>query len=615
MGALRPRSLRLGGPVPQRLAPTVHARSALLARSQLRPAARGRPVGALTVSGDASVGGKYDYIVVGGGTAGCILANRLTAAGDKRVLVLEAGPIDTSFNVTTPAGIARLFMSDLDWNLFSNKQEKAGQREIYLARGKLMGGSSCTNATLYLRGDASDYDEWGVAGWGAKEALEWFKKSEDNARGRSEHHGVGGVMSVEDPRYRNDLYDRFFGAAQDVGLPRNPDFNDWRFGQMGFGEFQVTQKRGVRADLYSRCLKPAMRRKNLQVEPNAVVTKVEVDKQNGELRVVGVTYAPNGKDGARVSVELAAGGEVLLSAGAVHSPHILMLSGIGPRASLQQAGVDLTIDLPAVGQHLQDHPAVLSAFRMKSEHADKAMTTKVYNKKGKVRKRTILNYLLRRRGPLTTTGCDRGAFVDTTGSGRADLQMRFPAGYALDPDGVGSYVKFAELTEKGEAWPPGITFQVIACRPKSRGSIGLKSKDPFEAPTLDPGFLTDEAGADRATLRAGLRLSRRMTTSRQLAPLLWYEGYPGPNVTSDDQLDEYISKTLHSANALVGSCRMGSPGNGSSVVGPDLAVHGVSGLRVVDASVMPVIPGGQTGAPTAMIAERAAHMILKGSSA
>ncbi|GMH38701.1 hypothetical protein BSKO_06585 [Bryopsis sp. KO-2023] len=554
-------------------------------------------------------GKQYDYVVVGGGTAGCVLANRLSADESKNVLVLEAGPVKSDMTVKTPAGIVRLFKSAFDWNLYTTRQTQLDDRYLYLARGKLIGGSSCTNATLYHRGTAEDYDNWGVEGWGSKDVLEWFKKVEANSRGESEVHGANGFMSVEDPRYSNRLFENFFRAAEEVGLKENKDFNDWRHSQEGYGNFQVTQDKGVRADMFTNALKPVLGRSNLDVQGGAITTKVVFEEGAGGTKAVGVEYALGGIDGAKESASLAPGGEVLMCAGAIHSPSILMLSGIGPKSTLENLDIPVVADLEGVGQNLQDHPACLSAFKLKPQYESWCVTDHVYNNHGGIRKRALLNYLLFKRGPLATTGCDRGAFVSTTGSGQPDLQMRFTAGFALDPDGVSAYVRFGELLEQGEKWPGGVTFQNIACRPKSKGSVTLSSDDPFASPKINIGYLTDPEGEDARVLREGLKLSRKMASSEAWGKYLEEERFPGADKASDEALDQYVRDTLHSANAVVGSCRMGVEKGDGSVVDPELKVHGIEGLRVVDASVIPVIPGGQTGAPVIMLADRIASKL------
>eukprot|EP01026_Neomeris_dumetosa_P077708 TRINITY_DN8391_c1_g2_i5.p1 TRINITY_DN8391_c1_g2~~TRINITY_DN8391_c1_g2_i5.p1 ORF type:complete len:617 (-),score=85.60 TRINITY_DN8391_c1_g2_i5:159-2009(-) len=563
---------------------------------------------------------KYDYIIVGGGTAGCVLANRLSENSDKKVLVLEAGSDNKSFIVKAPAGIAKLFKSALDWNLYTREQPTADNRNLYLARGKLLGGSSSTNATLYLRGSAADYDAWKIPEWGSKEALEWFKLCEDNpqmADDNPAYHSKGGSMHVERPNYKSKLFPLFFSACEEVGMIPNPDFNDWSVSQEGYGAFQVSQIKGRRADAYRQYLKPVLNRENLNVVVGAQTTKIETEPTSATNKspiTRGVTFQ---RDNSTFSVELKEGGEVILCGGAVHSPHLLMLSGIGPKSSLTDFQISNVVDLPGVGSNLLDHPACLSAFRMSSEANKeyKTVTDEASLSSGSVRPRALLNFILRGKGALTTTGCDRGAFVrtDAADSSLPDLQFRFPPGYAINPDGVGSYVDFGRLRAEGkmDKWPPGITFQIIACRPKSKGKIQLKSNDPLTPPDIDVAYLSDKEGKDLKTLINGLKLSRKLAAAKSFEGILEYEKWPGPEVQSDEDLHAYIEKTIHSANSLVGTCKMGSDPSQGAVVGSDLKVHGVQNLRVVDASVIPVIPGGQTAAATVMVAERASNMISK----
>ncbi|KAL6758730.1 GMC oxidoreductase-domain-containing protein [Haematococcus lacustris] len=561
-------------------------------------------------------GTKFDYIVVGGGTAGCVLANRLTADGTKSALVLEAGPSGDSLEIGVPAGIARLFRHPvLDWGLNSSTQKPLTSREVYLARGKALGGSSCTNATLYHRGSPADYDSWGLEGWKAKDLVDWFISAENYGNAPAPFHGVGGIMQTEQPRYQNPLHEAFFRACQAAGLPENTDFNDWSRPQAGYGEFQVTQRNGHRADMYRTYLKPAMTRGNLKVLTGMRTTKLQFEHSSspGSLpRTVGVEFSPaNDSFGDRFSAQLAPEGQVLLCAGAVHSPHLLQLSGVGPRQALAEHGIPLVADLQGVGANLQDHPATLFAARTDDKFDNLAVTSQAYDRSSNVRITALLQYLLQRRGPLATTGCDHGAFLSTTGKGEPDLQIRFVPGFALDPDAIQSYIKFGENKKHGIAWPCGITMQLLAVRPHSVGSVGLKSSDPFAAPAVDIGYYSGAGEKDLITLREGLKIARRIAEASPLSEYGTSERYPGPRATSDADLDEFIRKTTCSGNALVGTCRMGPASDSSTVVShTDMSVHGVAGLRVVDASVMPRIPGGQTGAPTVMIAERVAAMLV-----
>eukprot|EP00891_Asterochloris_glomerata_P004901 jgi/Astpho2/4901/Aster-05830 len=555
---------------------------------------------------------RYDYIVIGGGTAGCVLGNRLTADGSKKVLILEAGVPNTSFDVKVPAALTRLFKSNLDWNLYSKRQEQLADRNIYVARGKLLGGSSSTNATLYHRGTAEDYDSWGVPGWGSKDALEWFLACEDNDLGaRAGVHGIGGTMHVENPRYQNPLHDVFFQAAKEKGLTFNPDFNDWNTPQTGYGEFQVAQDRGERADMFRQYLKPAMNRSNLTVLTGAKTLKIETEQHSGKPAARAVKFSTKGPAGQIHTAELAEGGEVLLAAGAVHTPQILQLSGIGPKQALQEQGIPVVADVAGVGENLQDHPACLSSFIVNEESGPISVTDEIYGPSGRLRLKAVLNWLVRRRGPLTTTGCDHGAFVNTLGGKQADLQLRFVPASSLNNDGVSAYRDFADLKSSGVKWPTGFTFQIIAVRPESKGKIGLKSDDPWDSPAILPQYLTDKQGRDAATLRNGVKLSREMAGAPAFKQYVKEELWPGTGVQSDDQIDEYIRSSLHSANAVVGSCRMGQSASEGAVVDTELRVYGVRNLRIIDASVLPVIPGGQTGAATVMVAERGSALLTR----
>jgi len=557
---------------------------------------------------------KYDAIIVGGGTAGCVLADRLSADQSKKVLVLEAGGKGDTWETAVPAAITRLFAHPvLDWGLKSVNQKELTEREVYVARGKALGGSSCTNATLYHRGSAADYDSWGLEGWKSDELVKWFVQAENFEDGPgAPYHGVGGTMNVERPRYDTPMHENFFKACANAGLPANPDFNNWDRPQAGYGEFQVTQKRGERADMNRMYLKPAMVRPNLKVVTGARTTKVMFDRAAGMLpKAVGVQFSQGGNAASDIlSAQLAEGGEVLLCSGAVHSPALLQLSGIGPAAQLQQLGIEVVSDLPGVGQNLQDHPAALLGCLTSEEYDDLALTSQIYDKKFNIRLGSVMQYLLSKSGPLATTGCDHGAFLSTTGSGEPDLQMRFIPAFSLDPDGVQAYIKFGELKRLGESWPCGVTMQLLAVRPKSRGSVGLRSRDPFSAPAIDLNYYSDPEGADIRTVREGIRMARNIFQQQPLASYIVEERWPGPQVQDDADLDAFIRSSTCSGNALVGTCRMGKPDDPGAVVSStDLSVRGVSGLRVVDASVIPRIPGGQTGAATVMIAERAAAMM------
>jgi len=550
-------------------------------------------------------GRKYDAIVVGGGAAGCVLARRLTEDADKHVLLLEAGSTQDTPLLAVPAGITRLFKNaSLDWDTYARSAAQLWDREVYLARGKVLGGSTSTNATLYHRGAKKDYDGWNVPGWSGEDVLPWFNACEDNEQGKGTYRGTEGPVRVEHPRYKNPLYAKYFQASEEVGMVHNPEFNDWSKSQEGYGAFQVTQKRGRRWDAYKAYLEPALERENLQVITNAHVKKVVFDGK----KAVGVEFNVGGRGMSASVGELKPDGEVILACGAINSPHLLLLSGVGPEEQMREHGIELVQALEGVGKNLQDQPACLTAY-LGSKNV--SVTDHVYNEKGSIRKRAILNYLLFRRGPLATTGCDHGAFVRSkaaTGD-LPDLQLRYPPGCALDADGVSSYVKFGMMKQAGIKWPSGMTFQVIACRPKSKGSLSLRSDNPFDRPWVDHGYLTDPQGSDLASLIEGIKLTREMAGSPAFGDFVEEEIHPGSQVTSDGDIEAYIRRTLHSANAIVGTCALGVNPLQGAVVDGQLKVHGLQGIRVVDSSVIPVIPGGQTAAPTFMIAERAAAIV------
>jgi choline dehydrogenase-like flavoprotein len=602
---------------------------------------------------------KYDYILVGGGTAACVLANRLTADGRKRVLVLEAGGPGGALETIPPAALVRTFLHPrLDWALYSSPQAALGPREVYLARGRTLGGSSATNATLYLRGSAADYDGWGLDGWRSGDVLPWFVAAENNAAfAEGPYHGKRGLMDVDSPRYQNPLFDDFYASARGAGLGPCDDFNDWSHTQDGFGEYQVTHRKGRRADAFQTYLKPVIGRENLKVVTGARATKIHWLKTRGGAaaggggssgdssspsssssssssrpRAGGVEFAMSpdmrytSSGGARPSTsftaELAQGGEVIMCGGAVATPQLLMLSGVGAQAELRAAGVGAGgsaselagVESPMVGKNLQDHPATLVASLFQERFRELCLTHGIYGRGTRVRLSAVAKLLLWGQGPLTTTGCDRGAFVRTTpDKAQPDLQIRFVAAYALDPDAIASYVRFGKLAAEGKAWPGGASLQLLASRPRSRGSVRLASGDPFAKPVVDLGYFTDAGGEDMATLVAGIRLARRVFERPELARYVESEGWPGASAQTTEELEAYVRRTACSGNAVVGSCRMGASASDSAVDAGDFALRGVDGVRVVDASLLPVLPGGQTGAAVVMAAERAAALLVDGT--
>ena len=520
-----------------------------------------------------------------------------------------------------PGGILRLFKSAWDWDYTSEPDERTGGRGIYLCRGKTIGGSGSTNVLLYNRGSARDYDAWasecGAEGWAAADVLPYFKKAEGRSAalgGADKHHGDAGPFSVDQVRYQNPLSKAFLRACGSAGLRANADFNDWDAPQEGFGRFVVNEKDGERCSAATGYLEPALARENLHVLTGALARRVVFDEGDAKA-ASGVEFALASDDAAAapLAASLAAGGEVLLAGGAINSPHTLMLSGIGPRAELEAHGVPVRKELGGVGANLQDHPAAVVSYTTKKKGVSVTSRIRLLGTR-LPSPSAVLSWLVRRRGPLTSTGCDHGGFFksgapERAGDAEPDLQVRFLAARALSADGMSTFAKFRE----SGGLPDGYSFQSIVARPKSRdaGRVRLASADPTDKPKVEAGYLSDPA--DLATLRAGIKLGRELSASaafERFGPNV--ETFPGADVRTDEQIDEYIRGTLHTSNALVGTCKMGRASDAGAVVDATLRVHGVKGLRVVDASVMPRIPGGQTNAATVMIAEKAADMIASG---
>lgn len=531
---------------------------------------------------------EYDYVIVGAGSAGCALANRLSAEPSVKVCLLEAGPADSSPFIRMPLGIIYMMMSrTLNWRYYTEPQAHLNARRMYWPRGKTLGGCSSSNAMVYTRGHAHDYDHWaalGNPGWSYADLLPLFKAGEHNERGGDGYHGVGGPLNVADLRSSNPLSRVYIQAAQASGYAYNPDFNGPN--QEGVALYQVTQKNGERWSVARAYLHPVATRSNLQIITEAHTCQILLEGK----RAVGVSYL---KKGQRIDVR--ARREVLLSGGAINSPQLLMLSGIGPRAELEQHGIAVKHELPGVGQNLQDHLDVLVVHK-----CTQPVSYGISWRNLLAQAKHLYQYLRHRQGPFTTNSAEGGGFVKSDASQPIpDLQFHFSPAHL---DDHARNLSRAAFTMIGH----GYALHVCDLRPKSRGQISLHSADPLAPAKIEPNYLSHPD--DMATLLKGVKAARKVLADAAFDPYRGEEIFPGKPVQSDDELREFIRRKAGTIYHPVGTCKMGH--DALAVVDSRLRVHGMQGLRVVDASIMPTLIGGNTNAPTVVIAEKAATMIL-----
>jgi choline dehydrogenase len=520
----------------------------------------------------------YDFIIIGAGAAGCVLADRLSADPSHRVLLLEAGLPDDKPEIHIPAAFSKLFKTQYDWNYSAVPQAGLKNRESYWAKGRTLGGSTSINAMMYLRGVPADYDGWeamGNPGWGWQDVLPYFRRSERNSRGADVFHGDQGSLYVEDLRDRNPLSDAFIQAAQAIGLPSNPDFNGSQL--EGVGWVQVTQHQGQRWSAADAFLRPAMHRPNLQVITSAQCRRLLLH----DRRAVSVEYLRQG-----VYQTANANREIILSGGAIGSTQLLMLSGIGAATQLRTLGIEVVVDLPGVGQNLRDHVAVAVVVGSQKP-------VSLLNANSPLER---LKYLLLKRGMLTSSVLEAAAFLRTQPHLIApDLELQFAPvmfyNYGLTPPTA-----------------HGMTIGSTLIAPRSVGSMRLRSPDPLDHPLINPQYFSDSEGHDLNVIMAGVRKAQAILAAHPMAAYRGKSIYPDRVLENDQEIEAYVRAEADGWWHPVGTCRMGT--DPWAVVDPTLRVRGIEGLRVADASIMPTVPRCHTMSPTIMIGEKAADLIL-----
>ncbi|MEW6021149.1 MAG: GMC family oxidoreductase N-terminal domain-containing protein [Pseudomonadota bacterium] len=538
--------------------------------------------------------GEYDYIIVGGGTSGCVLANRLTRNKNVNVLLIEAGARDDYLWIHIPVGYLHCIGNPrTDWLFNTEPDPGLGGRALIYPRGKVLGGSSSINGMIYMRGQKGDYERWADAcgddSWRWNEVLPLFKKSEDHYRGASELHGAGGEWRVEKQRLSWKILDAFRDAAAEVGIEKVEDFNTGD--NAGSSYFEVNQRRGIRLNTAKAFLKPAAQRTNLTIMTGCHVERLLIEEGEGGKVCRGVQFTGGGR-----AFTATAHCETLLAAGAIGSPHILQLSGIGAAASLQRHGIAPTVDLPGVGENLQDHLQLRMVYKVTGV---KTLNTSAANWFGKMK--IGMEYALFRSGPMSMAPSQLGAFARSNADeATPNLQ------YHVQPL---SLEKFGDPLHGF----PAFTASVCNLRPTSRGHVRIASNDSYAAPKITPNYLSTDA--DRRTAAQALALTRRIVAAPALAQYRPEEFKPGPHYRTEEELAEAAGLIGTTIFHPVGTCRMGRRDDPQAVVDSELRVIGVEGLRVVDASIMPFITSGNTNSPTLMIAEKAAEMIVKRAGA